>query len=41
MSDVLVIGIAGGTGSGNSTIARKLVEKFGDEVSVMYHDNCY
>ncbi len=41
MSDVLVIGIAGGTGSGKTTITRKLVEKFGDEVSIMYHDNYY
>lgn len=41
MDDVLVIGIAGGTGSGKTTITRKLVEKFGDDVSIMYHDNYY
>lgn len=40
-SDVLVIGIAGGTGSGKTTITRKLVEKFGDDVSVVKHDNYY
>lgn len=41
MNDVLVIGIAGGTGSGKTTITRKLVEKFGDNVSILYHDNYY
>lgn len=40
-NDVLVIGIAGGTGSGKTTITRKLVEKFGDDVSVIKHDNYY
>ncbi len=39
--DVLVIGIAGGTGSGKTTITRKLVERFGDDVSVIKHDNYY
>lgn len=41
MKDILVIGIAGGTGSGKTTITRKLVETFGDEVSVIKHDNYY
>ena len=41
MSDVLVIGIAGGTGSGKTTITRKLAEKFGDDVSIMSHDSYY
>lgn len=40
-NSVLVIGIAGGTGSGKTTITRKLVEKFGDDVSVIKHDNYY
>ena len=39
--NVLVIGIAGGTGSGKTTITRKLVEKFGKNVSVIRHDNHY
>ena len=38
---VLVIGIAGGTGSGKTTITRKIMEKFGDDVSVIRHDNYY
>ena len=41
MSDVMVIGIAGGTGSGKSTITNKLKECFGDDVAVIYHDNYY
>jgi len=39
--NLLVIGIAGGTGSGKTTITKKLVEKFGDNVSVIKHDNYY
>lgn len=41
MSKPMVIGIAGGTGSGKTTITRKLVERFGDGVCVVYHDNYY
>lgn len=41
MSDVIVIGIAGGTGSGKTTIAQKLIDRFGDDVSVISHDNYY
>ena len=41
MSDVIVIGIAGGTGSGKSTITRKLIQRFGSDVSVIHHDNYY
>lgn len=39
--DVLVIGIAGGTGSGKTTITRKITERFGNDVSVIRHDNYY
>ena len=41
MSDVMVIGIAGGTGSGKSTITRRLKECFGEDVAILYHDNYY
>ena len=41
MDKVMVIGIAGGTGSGKTTITRKLMQRFGHEVSVIYHDNYY
>ena len=36
-----MIGIAGGTGSGKSTITKKLIQRFGDNVSVIHHDNYY
>ena len=39
--DVLVIGIAGGTGSGKTTVTKKIVEYFEDDISVIYHDNYY
>ena len=39
--DILTIGIAGGTGSGKTTITRKIMREFGDDVAVMYHDNYY
>ena len=41
MQDIMVIGIAGGTGSGKTTITRKLIQAFGEEVSVVHHDNYY
>ena len=39
--EVLTIGIAGGTGSGKTTITRRIVKEFGGDVSVIYHDNYY
>jgi len=39
--DCIMIGIAGGTGSGKSTFTNKIKERFGDEVTVIYHDNYY
>lgn len=39
--DCIMIGIAGGTGSGKSTFTNRLKEYFGDEVTVIYHDNYY
>ena len=38
---IIVIGIAGGTGSGKTTITRKIMQHFGGNVSVIYHDNYY
>ncbi|HIS43930.1 MAG TPA: uridine kinase [Candidatus Scatomorpha merdigallinarum] len=37
----MTIGIAGGTGSGKTTITRRLQQRFSDNVSVIYHDNYY
>ena len=39
--DRLLIGIAGGTGSGKTTVTRRIAEEFGDGVSVVNHDNYY
>ena len=39
--DILVIGIAGGTGSGKSTLMEELVSRFDKEVTVLSHDNYY
>lgn len=36
-----IIGIAGGTGSGKTTLTKRLKERFGDDVSVISHDNYY
>lgn len=37
----VVIGVAGGTGSGKSTFTNRLKEEFGDQITVIYHDNYY
>ncbi len=39
--DTMIIGIAGGTGSGKTTLTEKLKAEFGEDVSVLYHDNYY
>lgn len=41
MSEIMIVGIAGGTGSGKTTITRRIMERFGNKVSVVYHDNYY
>ena len=42
MSDrVCIVGIAGGTASGKTTIVRKIKEKFGDDIVVINHDSYY
>lgn len=41
MEKILIIGIAGGTGSGKTTLMKRIVERFGDVVSVLSHDNYY
>ena len=40
-SGILVIGIAGGTGSGKTTLMKRLIEAFQDQVTVISHDNYY
>ena len=38
---VIVIGIAGGTGSGKSTMINKIKEEFGDVITILSHDFYY
>lgn len=37
----IIIGIAGGSGSGKSTFTNRVKKYFGDDVVVIYHDNYY
>ena len=39
--DCIIIGIAGGTRSGKSTFTNRLRDRFGDNITVIYHDNYY
>ena len=39
--DILVIGIAGGTGSGKTTLMKNIIGSYGDSVTVLSHDNYY
>ena len=39
--EILVIGIAGGTGSGKTTLMKNLIGRFEDVVTVLSHDNYY
>ena len=41
MKEILVIGIAGGTGSGTTTLMDNLIEKFSGDVTILSHDNYY
>ena len=41
MEKIFVIGIAGGTGSGKTTITREIVKRLGSHVTVLTHDSYY
>lgn len=41
MENILVIGIAGGTGSGKTTLMNNLIAQFRDDVTILSHDNYY
>ena len=41
MDDIMIVGIAGGTGSGKTTITGQIAERLGDRVTVITHDNYY
>ena len=40
-NNILVIGIAGGTGSGKTTLMKNLITKYGEDITVLSHDNYY
>ena len=40
-NNILVIGIAGGTGSGKTTLMKNLIAKFENDVTILSHDNYY
>ena len=40
-NNILVIGIAGGTGSGKTTLMKNIVNQFDGDVTVLSHDNYY
>ena len=40
-NNILVIGIAGGTGSGKTTLMNNLIEAFRNDVTILSHDNYY
>ena len=39
--NILVIGIAGGTGSGKTTLMKNIIDRFSGVVTVLSHDNYY
>ena len=41
MENILVIGIAGGSGSGKTTLMKNIVARYGDNITVLSHDNYY
>ena len=41
MNNILVIGIAGGTGSGKTTLMNNLIREFSGDVTILSHDNYY
>ena len=41
MEKILVIGLAGGSGSGKTTLMNNIVARYGDNITVLSHDNYY
>ena len=40
-NNILVIGIAGGTGSGKTTLMNRIIDQFSNDITVLSHDNYY
>lgn len=41
MNKPMIVGVAGGTGSGKTTLAQHIADAFGDSVTVIAHDSYY
>ncbi|MBR0410462.1 MAG: uridine kinase [Eubacterium sp.] len=41
MRQSIIIGVAGGSGSGKSTFTNRLKDRFKDQITVVYHDSYY
>lgn len=41
MNKPMIVGVAGGTGSGKTTLAQHIADAFGDNVTVIAHDSYY
>lgn len=41
MNKPMIVGVAGGTGSGKTTLAQHIAQAFGDSVTVIAHDSYY
>lgn len=41
MKDILIVGIAGGSASGKTTVVNKVKEFFGENITIIGHDNYY
>lgn len=41
MENVMFIGIAGGTGSGKTTLTSNIARRFGEKISILRHDDYY
>lgn len=41
MSKILTVGVAGGTGSGKTTLARAICSRFGGRIALLRHDDYY
>lgn len=41
MGNVLVVGVAGGSGCGKTTLTNNLLRRFSGQISIVHHDNYY
>ncbi len=41
MNRIVIVGVAGGSASGKTTVVREIIKRFGDKVEVLNHDDYY